>query len=85
MVDVVLILVLALLCLGGTLLTVLQLPGTWLILAAAAGFAWYHDWQVIGPWTLVALAAIAGAAEVGELFSGMWLASRGGASRRAAW
>ncbi len=83
--DIALLIVLFLVCIAGTLVTVLQLPGTWLILAGAVGFAWYHDWQVVGKWTLIALATVAAAAEVGELLSGMLLARRGGASRRAAW
>jgi len=85
MLDVALIAVLALACLGGALLTVVHLPGTWLIVAAAVGFGWYYDWQVLGPGTLLALAVIAVVAEAGEFLGGVWVANKAGASRRAAW
>lgn len=83
--DIILLILLILVCIAGTLLTVLQLPGIWLIVVAAGAYGWYYDWQVIGLWTLAVLAAIAAAAEVGELLSGVWLARRGGGSRRAGW
>lgn len=72
-------------CLGSAILTVFQLPGTWIVLAAAAGYAWYGEWARIGWRTLAVLAAVAIAAELAETASSFWLAKRGGGSRRAAW
>ena len=85
MIDVLLGIVLAVVCLGGAVLTVFQLPGTWLIVAAALGYAWYYDWQRVGPWAVGAIVVIALAAEVVEQVAGMWFARRAGGSRRAAW
>ena len=85
MVDVGLLLGLVLACLAGALLTVFQLPGTWLTLAAAMAYAWYYDWQRLGLWTIGLLAGLAVLAEVAELFTGVWFAKRAGGSRRAAW
>ena len=85
MLDVGLLLGLVLACLAGALLTVFQLPGIWLTLAAAVAYAWYYDWQRLGLWTIGLLAGLAVLAEVAELFTGMWFAKRAGGSRRAAW
>ena len=72
-------------CLVGTVLTVFQLPGIWLTVAAAVAYGWYYDWQRVGPWAVGAIVAIAVAAEVVEQVTGMWFAKRAGGSRRAAW
>ena len=85
MVDVLLVIALAVVCLGGALLTVLQLPGIWLVAAAAVGYGWYYDWQRLGPWTLGAIVGIAVLAEIGEQLCAMWFTAKGGGSRRAAW
>ncbi len=76
---------LAMICLAGVLLTVLQLPGLWLIVAAVLGYAWYYDWAAIGPWTVGILAGAAVLAEAGEALASIWLANRVGASGRASW
>jgi len=84
-IDILLILVLAGACVLGTLLTMLQLPGTWLIAAAAAGYAWLAGSAHLS-WTLVLIClGICVAAEIFEATSGAVLARTGGASRRAAW
>ena len=85
MLSIVLTVILALFCVLGTLLTLFQLPGTWLIVAATAGYAWYHDWTVIGGWTVAAMLAVALLAEAAEMLAGVWFTRKGGGSRRAAW
>ncbi|MCP4249982.1 MAG: DUF456 domain-containing protein [bacterium] len=77
--------ILAAVCFGGVLLTALQLPGIWLIVAAVLAYAWYFDWAAIGPWTVVILSGAALLAEAGETLAAMWLANKAGASRRASW
>ncbi len=81
--DIPLFIVLVLIAFAGLLLAALQLPGTWLILAAAAGYDWYYGWERFG-WTwLVPLVLVAGAAELFEFLAGALVARMGGASRRA--
>jgi uncharacterized protein len=71
----------------GWLLTVVGLPGNWLIVAAAAVFAfigpsdgrWAISWQVVA-----ALVILATLAELIELAAGALGVSRAGGSRRAA-
>jgi uncharacterized protein YqgC (DUF456 family) len=69
----------------GGVLAVLQLPGTWLILAAAAAHAWYYDFQQITWRPLAVMCAVALAAEALELVAGMRGAVRAGASRAGSW
>lgn len=84
MIDISILLALLLLLLAGTVLAALQLPGTWLILAAAFGYDAYYHWQRLGWVWLVVLAVIAGIAEIIEILSSMLTARKAGASRRAA-
>jgi len=72
-------------CLLGLVLTVFQLPGNWLILAGAVGYAWHGQWSTMPRWVLYAVALMAVAGEAVEFVSSAWLARRVGASRRAAW
>lgn len=82
--QILLLCLLILVCLGGILLAALQLPGTWIILAAAVGYDAWHGWACFGwPW-LVALGALAGGAELLETLASVSAARRAGASRRAA-
>jgi uncharacterized protein len=60
-------------------LALMQLPGLWIMLAAAVGYAWLTHWVFIGPGTLIILGLIALAAEGIET-----LASAGGARRAGA-
>ena len=83
--NVILLALLFVVCLAAALLTVFQLPGTWIILAAAAAYGWYDGWSRVGWQTIAALAGIAVLAEVAEAVSSVWFARKGGASRRAAW
>ncbi len=84
-IEVILIVLLIVICLGAALLTVFQLPGTWLLLAATAGYAWYDGWERIGWKTVAVLAGIAVLAEAAESLAAIWFARKGGASHRAAW
>ncbi|HWL91947.1 MAG TPA: DUF456 domain-containing protein [Phycisphaerae bacterium] len=68
----------------GVALAAFQLPGTWLILAAAAGYDWYFDWQRFGWKWLIGLLIFAGLAEVVDTLAAVVAAKRAGASRRAA-
>ena len=84
-IDVVLIIVLALVCCAGLFLSVLQLPGTWLIVASSFAYSWYYGWERVEiPW-LIGIVGIAIVAEVLEMASGVIAAKRGGASKRATW
>ncbi|HRX84346.1 MAG TPA: DUF456 domain-containing protein [Phycisphaerae bacterium] len=79
------LLTLVLVGLAGVFLTVLQLPGTWLIVIAAGAYTWIQGPAEL-PWVIVlVLAGIAAIAELVEFASSAVLAKRGGASRRAAW
>ena len=75
---------LALLSVLGVLLTVVRLPGTWLILIAALVYSWHFDWSR-PPWPfLVVLAVLAVVGEIVEFFSSAVTARRVGASGRTA-
>ena len=75
----ILLIAVSLLCLMSILLT---LPGTWLMLVAAALTAWLR-WgqQMISPWTLVVLLGLAIIGEVLETLASSAGAKRAGASR----
>lgn len=71
----------------GWALTLVGLPGNWLMVLAAASYAWFGP--VVGVMhisvsTVVATAALAAAGEIAEFVAGMWGARRAGGSRRAA-
>jgi uncharacterized protein YqgC (DUF456 family) len=72
-------------CLVGVILTVTQLPGTWIIVAASAGYAWFTEAVRIGWRTVLIVVCVAVLAEIFEVAGGAVVARRGGASRRAAW
>lgn len=79
-------LLLVLFCAAAWLTTLVTLPGNWLVVALAAGFAWLFpvtDGRGIG-WTTVGItAALALAGEVIEFAAGAAGAAKQGASRRA--
>ena len=81
--SIALLIGLAVICVAGVVLAALQLPGTWLILAAALAYDWYGGWTEIGWKWLVGLAVVAVIAEVADSASAVLLARRAGASRRA--
>ena len=72
-------------CLAGVLVTPVALPGTLIILVAAALFAWATGFATLGWPTLATLLIIAAAAEAAEWITGAAGAKRHGGSRRAAW
>ena len=82
--SVLLLVMLSLFALAGILLSVLQLPGTWLIIACAIGYDWYHGWQSLGWQWLVGLGAVAVVAELIDSLAAVAAVRRAGASRRAA-
>ncbi len=79
-----LLIALILFALAGIVLAAFQLPGTWVILAAAIGYDWYFGFQRLGWKWLVALAAVAVIAEVLDSLFAVAMARKAGASRRAA-
>lgn len=83
MTGIVAIVLLILIALIGILLAVLQLPGTWLILAAAVAFDGYYGWDALGWRWLAALAVVAVLAEILDTLASVVAARRAGASRRA--
>ena len=69
---------------GGVVLVLLQLPGTWLMLAATAGVAaWRWEHQLITVWTLIALTLLALLGELVEFLGPAWGAAKEKTSRRA--
>ncbi|UCG33097.1 MAG: DUF456 domain-containing protein [Phycisphaerales bacterium] len=84
-VDALGILALTLAALLGVLLAALQLPGTWLILAAAIVYDWCYDWAKLGLVVLSVLAGLAVLGEVVEFAASYVFAGKAGGSRRAAW
>lgn len=72
---------------GGVVLTALQLPGNWVIVAATAGFAWWRwgseSWSY-GWWTLAGLLGLAVLGEGLEFAAGALGSRSAGGSRRGA-
>ncbi len=83
--DVLLISLLVLVCLIGVVLTAVRLPGTWLIVVSAAGYAWSEEWARASLTLLAILIGLALFGEGIELFASIITARRAGASRKAAW
>jgi len=71
--------------LAGLVITIMTLPGLWLILAGAAIYAWLTHWHYIGWKTLVVLLVIAGLGEIVELGFSASGAKQSGGTRRGAW
>lgn len=73
-------------CIAAWLLTLLTLPGNWIIMGLATGFAWLFPTELgrgIEWRTVVILAVIAGVGELVEFGAGAAGAAKQGASRRA--
>ena len=85
MVDGLWLVGLILMCLLGAFLTVIHLPGTWLVVAATAAYSWHFDWTRPGWQVLAALVGLAVVAEIVEFLASTISARRAGASRRASW
>lgn len=64
-------------------LVVLGLPGNWLMVIGA-GLLWWWQRSMFSPWTLVAVAVMAGIGELLEFLAGLVGARRAGGSRRSA-
>ncbi len=72
-------------------LTVLGLPGNWLMLATAGGLLWWY-WKPGAPWdqqvfsltTIIVLLALAVIGEILEFFTGMFGAKVGGGGKLSA-
>jgi len=69
--------ILLLLCLGGIFITLLGLPGLWVMVLAALLYAWYTSFHYIGLWTIVILIIIAAIAELIEFLAGSRGAKKG--------
>ena len=83
--DILLTCLLILACLVGVAMTAIRLPGTWLIVTSAAGYAWGEGWPRAGLTLLGILAGIALLGEGIEILASVVTARRAGASRKAAW
>ena len=69
--------------LAGVALSIFQLPGAWLTIAAAAVYDWHYDWQRVGWKWLVALVVLATIGEIIEFAASAVMVKRTGASRKA--
>src|SRR5438046_8805647 len=76
------VLLLALL-LAGLFISILGLPGVWLMIASAACYAWITGGLYIGKWVLITIFALALLSELVELVASSAGAKRAGGSRRA--
>lgn len=69
---------------GGVVLVLLQLPGTWLMLAATVAMAWWRwEHQLITVWALIALTVLALLGELVEFLGPAVGAAKEKSSRRA--
>lgn len=75
---------LSVVCMLGVLMTMVRLPGTWLIVAVAAFYGWYDGWVRLSVSLLLVLLGIALLAEILETVMSMLAVRRVGASRKAA-
>ncbi len=83
--DVLTVVAVALVCLGGVVLSVFRGPGSWLVAVTALATRLLTDPPLFGWWLIGALFAMAVAGEALELLSSVLTAKRVGASRHAAW
>ena len=76
----------ALLCLGGLILAVFSISGTWLVLGAAIGAAFLSGPGEFPGWpALLAFGAVCAAVDVIEWFAAAWGVRRRGGSAAAGW
>ncbi len=76
----------ALLCLGGLVLAVFSISGTWLVLGAAIGAALLTGPDQFPGWpALLAFGAVCAAVDVIEWFAASWGVRRRGGSTAAGW
>lgn len=76
-------LILVLLLLSGWVLNLFLLPGLWLMVAAAAGYAWITSGWYLGVKSLIFLLVLAILAEAAEFVAGSAGAKKAGGTRRA--
>jgi uncharacterized protein YqgC (DUF456 family) len=81
--EILVIVLLVLVLIGGLVAVVFGLPGTWLILTASILYAWFTDFTVISVKLLLLLFAIAAIAELMEFGASVWGARRYGGTKRA--
>ena len=74
---------LVLMALVGVALSIVQLPGAWLTIAATAVFDWHFGWHRVGWQWLVGFVALATLGEIIEFAASAVMVQRTGASRRA--
>lgn len=83
--EMLMIVLLVLACLIGVALTIIRLPGTWLIVVSAAGYAWNEGWSRASLTLLGVLTGVALLGEGVEILASVVTARRAGASGKAAW
>src|SRR4051812_35237788 len=71
--------------LAGMFITLMGLPGLWVMIVAIIGYAWYSRWHYVGLWTIFAVLGLAIIAELIEFLSASAGARKAGGSPRAAW
>jgi uncharacterized protein YqgC (DUF456 family) len=85
MINLLLYILLFVFLLCGLAITVMTLPGLWVMVVAAGLYAWATHFQFIGLWTLLILLGMAAVGEVVELGFQSGGAKRAGAGRRGMW
>ena len=75
----------SLVCVTAVALTLMRLPGTWILLAAAAGFGWYEQWQGMSVAVVVTLGVLAAVGEAAELLTSVVTTRRAGGSSQSVW
>lgn len=85
MTHILLVVLLALLCLGGLVLVALGLPGLWLIVLAVLGYGAITHFATVGWGTIIAVVTLAGVGELIEFWLGYGLTRKYGGSKRAGW
>lgn len=69
----------------GWFINILGLPGIWVMIAAAAAYAWATGFDYLNWWHLGILVGIGILAEIVEFLAGGAAATKAGGSRRAMW
>ena len=81
--EVLALVLLILFLLIGLAAVIFGLPGTWIIVAASALYAWLNDFAVISVKVLLGLLFLAAVAEAVDFVAGLWGARRFGGSKKA--
>ena len=85
MTHALLVVLLALICLGGLALVALGLPGLWVITVAVLGYGALTGFATVGAGTIVTVLVLAGLGELLEVWLGYGLTRKYGGSKRAGW